>query len=121
MNVRGAMLPKSSPATQATPEPVRKRAKASSSLVPARTGNPSIVSGSQAPRLAAHFAKYNLGGNLEEAITSARQKIDLGAEEVMSPDALESTSPLTLAPAGTRTVVGTSRAGSLAPPGDAMS
>ncbi|KAK0851772.1 hypothetical protein LTR03_003796 [Friedmanniomyces endolithicus] len=121
MNVRGAILPKSSPATQATAEPVRKRAKASSSLVPVRTSNPSIVAGSQAPRLAAHFAKYNLGGNLEEAITSARQKIDLGAEEMMSPDALESTSPLTLAPAGTRTVARTSRAGSLAPPGDAMS
>ncbi|KAK0947147.1 hypothetical protein LTR29_001430 [Friedmanniomyces endolithicus] len=122
MNARGAILPKiSSPAAQATPDPERKRARVSSGLVPVRTSNPTMVSGSQAPRLAAHFAKYNLGGNLEEAITSARQKVDLGAEEVISPDALEFTSPLTLAPAGTRTVLGTSRAGSLGPPGDVMS
>ncbi|KAK1068280.1 hypothetical protein LTR74_005778 [Friedmanniomyces endolithicus] len=122
MNVRGAIIPKSSSsAAQATPDPVRKRARVSSGLLPVRTSNPTIVSGSQAPRLAAHFAKYNLGGNLEEAITNARQKIDMGAEEVMSPDALEFTSPLTLAPAGTRTVIGTSRAGSLAPPGAALS
>ncbi|KAK1083465.1 hypothetical protein LTR33_003249 [Friedmanniomyces endolithicus] len=122
MHVRGAIIPKSSSsAAQATPDPVRKRARVSSGLLPVRTSNPTIVSGSKAPRLAAHFAKYNLGGNLEEAITNARQKIDLGAEEVMSPDASESTSPLTLAPAGTRTVIGTSRAGSLAPPGDALS
>ncbi|KAK5729471.1 hypothetical protein LTR17_011891 [Elasticomyces elasticus] len=71
----------------------------------------------RAPRLSAQFAKYNLGGNLEQAISNARQKIDLSAEEVLSPDVLESASPLAPAVGGARMVMGTSRPGSLAPQG----
>lgn len=73
---------------------------------------------SQAPRLSAQFAKYQLGGNLEQAITNAKQKVDIGADEEMaSPDAPDSASPISLAP-GSRTIPGASRAGSLAPPGN---
>ncbi|TKA79890.1 hypothetical protein B0A55_03670 [Friedmanniomyces simplex] len=117
MNVSGAIPLGSGPSAHTTPGPVRKRAIAPSTLVPMRTGNSPFTASSQAPRLSAQFAKYNLGGNLEEAISSAKQKVDLGAEEEMSPDTMDSTSPLTVASAGARTVMGTSRAGSLAPPG----
>ncbi|WPG98380.1 Hypothetical protein R9X50_00117000 [Acrodontium crateriforme] len=52
----------------------------------------------QAPRLSAHFAKHNLGGNLADAIDAAKQKIDLGVEEdVSSPDVMTPDSPLVLA------------------------
>ena len=76
-----------------------------------------LTTSSQAPRLSAQYAKYQLGGNLEQAITNAKQKVDLGAEDdVQSPDVSESASPMTPA-GGSRTISGTSRAGSLAPPG----
>ncbi|KAK5127436.1 hypothetical protein LTR85_006775 [Meristemomyces frigidus] len=85
--------------------------------VPPSQRTSSFTPSLQAPRLSAQFAKYQLGGNLEQAIASAKQKIYLGADEdSSSPDALDSASPS--APAfGSRTVLGASRAGSLAPPG----
>ena len=83
--------------------------------VSAQPGATSFTPSSQTPRLSAHFAKYQLGGNLQQAIASAKQKIDVGADEhELSPDVLDSATPP--APtAGSRTVPGASRAGSLAP------
>ncbi|KAK4549805.1 hypothetical protein LTR36_005106 [Oleoguttula mirabilis] len=95
------------------PVPVQPLASA----VPQSYNTSSFTPSSQAPRLSAHFAKYQLGGNLEQAIAIAKQKVDMSADEDMSsPDALDSASPSTPA-FGSRTVAGTSRAGSLAPPG----
>nr|POE52058.1 hypothetical protein CFP56_52439 [Quercus suber] len=61
---------------------------------------------SQAPHLSAQFAKYKLGGNLEQAIAAAKQKIEFGVDDlVSSPDTMDPESPL--APmAGARTVAG---------------
>ena len=75
-----------------------------------------LTPSSQAPRLSAHFAKYQLGGNLQQAIANAKQKVEMDVDEdVVSPDALDSASPSTPT-TGSRFVPGSSRAGSLAPP-----
>jgi ADA HAT complex component 1 len=85
------------------------------SNMPPNTMSTPFTASSQAPRLSAQFAKYNLGGNLERAIASARQKIDLGTEEEFaSPDTLDLASPLTVAP-GARMVPGASLGGAARP------
>lgn len=69
------------------------------------------------PRLSAHFAKHQLGGDLAKAAASARQKIDLGADDdLLSPDVSEQESPVE-AFAGARTVAGSGRTGMIAPNG----
>ncbi|KYG44193.1 hypothetical protein M433DRAFT_5667 [Acidomyces richmondensis BFW] len=84
-------------------------------LPPQKNATPFVPS-AKAPRLSAQFAKYQLGGNLEQAILSASQKIDLDAgDEATSPDS-ETTSPVTPAPSS-RTFHGPVCGGSLAPPG----
>ncbi|KAI6839062.1 hypothetical protein KC332_g4336 [Hortaea werneckii] len=75
-----------------------------------------LTPSSQAPRLSAHFAKHKLGGNLEQAISNAKEKVDIGLEDVSSPDPVDASSPV--APeSGSRTISGANRAGSLAPTG----
>ncbi|KAK5724690.1 hypothetical protein LTR15_004737 [Elasticomyces elasticus] len=120
MNVSGALPMGTITPAQHNRAPARPRAIAPASITPVRTSNAPFASSSQAPRLSAQFAKYNLGGNLEQAISNARQKVDLSAEEALSPDVLESASPLAPAVGGARMVMGTSRAGSLAPQGGAV-
>lgn len=95
------------------PTPVSSLAAAASSM----PNSSPFTASSQAPRLSAHFAKFQLGGNLEQAIATAKQKVDFGADDdAASPDVLDSASPATPV-AGSRTVFGGGRAGSLAPPG----
>jgi ADA HAT complex component 1 len=80
----------------------------------------SFQSSKIAPRLAAQFAKHNAGGNLEEAIARATQKIDFGSDEFLqSPDLIDSASPTTPADHSNDSVFGVPRAGSLAPGGAA--
>lgn len=107
-----------------TPQPAKNgKAKKPVPVQPLVTAVPpsqkafSFVPSSQAPRLSAQFAKHQLGGNLEQAIANAKQKVDLDTdEESSSPDVLDSASP-SMPSFGSRTVFGGSRAGSLAPPG----
>ncbi|KAK5110736.1 hypothetical protein LTR62_005613 [Meristemomyces frigidus] len=70
----------------------------------------------QAPRLSAQFAKYGLSGNLEAAIASAKEKVDLGAEAQLSPDITYSSSPSSPCTGPGKSVFGVPRPGSLAPP-----
>ncbi|EMC97661.1 hypothetical protein BAUCODRAFT_88692 [Baudoinia panamericana UAMH 10762] len=87
-------------------------------FLPPTPGRPKPFTGSpQAPRLSAFFAKYNLGGDLEQAISAAKQKVDMSAEEVLSPQEIDSASPSTPAVTGSRSGLGVPRAGSLAPAG----
>jgi ADA HAT complex component 1 len=61
-----------------------------------------LTPSAQLPRLSAHFAKYNQGGDLAKAIADARQKVDLGVDEdLSSPDISAQNSPLA-APSGGR-------------------
>ncbi|KAK3067344.1 hypothetical protein LTR53_015842, partial [Teratosphaeriaceae sp. CCFEE 6253] len=62
---------------------------------------------------------HNPGGNLEEAIRSAKQRIDWSTEEVLTPDTLDSASSLTPATTGTRGGIGPPHATSLASPSGA--
>ena len=66
----------------------------------------SLNPSNQLPRLSAHFAKHQRGGDLAKAAASAKQKVDFGVEDDLpSPDASEQSSPV--APvAGSRTVAG---------------
>lgn len=59
----------------------------------------------QLPHLSAYFAKFQHGGDLGKAAASAREKVDLGADDLPSPDVTEESSPLEPV-AGSRTVVG---------------
>lgn len=70
----------------------------------------------QMPHLSAQFAKYKLGGNLDQAIAAAKQKIDFGADEPVSPDLIDPESPLE-SMAGSRTVGGTGQPGYSGQPG----
>lgn len=55
----------------------------------------SLTASSSVPRLSAHFAKHQLGGDLAAAVAGARQKVDLGLDEDMSStDVSEQSSPL---------------------------
>lgn len=105
------------------PQPHARPAKAgmaSASLVNPKSTQASSSSfkpSTQAPRLSAHFAKHHLGGDLEQAIINAKQKIDLGADEdTASPDPVGPISP-SVPLAGSRTVAGVGRVGAFAPVG----
>lgn len=73
---------------------------------PASTNRPLKPSG-QVPRLSAYFAKHRLGGDLEQAAATAKEKVDLSADEdLRSPDTPDAGSPIVPFPGG-RTVSGT--------------
>jgi len=121
MNVVGgvSVTPRVPSRPSARSAQVPKPAPISSGRQSSQTSGSSFKPSAQAPRLSAHFAKYNLGGDLDQAIADAKQKVDLGAdEEIASPELFGPMSPS--APwAGSRTVAGAagSRPGVLAPPG----
>ncbi|KAK5133952.1 hypothetical protein LTR08_007072 [Meristemomyces frigidus] len=97
------------------PLPVRSLAPGASVLAHSTPLTPSL----QAPRLSAQFAKYQLGGNLEQAIVAAKERVQIDADEdASSPDPVD-TAFSSMPAMGSRTVFGTGRAGSLAPPGAA--
>ncbi|EME44377.1 hypothetical protein DOTSEDRAFT_72017 [Dothistroma septosporum NZE10] len=63
---------------------------------------------SQAPRLSAHFAKHNLGGDLEQAIANAKAKVDFSHDEDMqTPETPDVMSPALQFQAGARMPSGT--------------
>ncbi|KAK3710082.1 hypothetical protein LTR37_010513 [Vermiconidia calcicola] len=77
---------------------------------PSAAGSPFNPS-PQVPRLSAHFAKYQLGGDLAKATETAKQKIDLGIDEsIPSPDISGHNSPVEKM-AGARTVAGGKQVG----------
>lgn len=93
-----------------SPSVSRAASRKSQPLIPARSLNASVASktnertlvrSSQIPRLSAHFAKYKLGGDLAAAAASAKQKIELGADDdMLSPHTSEKSSPLESPPSG---------------------
>ncbi|KAH9811170.1 hypothetical protein Tdes44962_MAKER05903 [Teratosphaeria destructans] len=105
MNIPGA--PSVHQARSSASKPLAPVPRLGVSMAPS-SSSATFTGSSQAPRLSAQFAKYNMGGNLAQAIASAKEKVDLGAEENASPDALDSASPPAPA-AGTRMVQGTAR------------
>ena len=118
LNHTGAPIRQTSFVAHKAAAPKRSRAGIPKLLpsVPSKPDSTPFQPSSQAPHLSAYLAKHGLGGNLDQAITTAKQRVDLGAEEYsLSPDAPE-LSP-TFPVAGARMPSGTSRAGSLAPPG----
>jgi ADA HAT complex component 1 len=91
-NIPGAALPVSSR------KPTKKRAAIPArplAASPANNAAPSTFKPStQAPRLSALFAKNNLGGDLNQAVTNAKLKIDLsGEDDTSSPDVSHPSSP----------------------------
>lgn len=90
-NIPGAALPTSSR------KQTKKRATPARPLAasPANNAAPSSFKPStQAPRLSALFAKNNLGGDLNQAVTNAKLKIDFsGEEDTSSPDFSTPSSP----------------------------
>lgn len=95
-NVPGAALPESSR------KPTKKRAATPARPVvspPANNTSPSTFKpSSQAPRLSALFAKNSFGGDLNQAVANAKQKVDLSAEEdTSSPEVSTPNSPSVVA------------------------
>jgi ADA HAT complex component 1 len=91
-NIPGAALPTSSrkPTKKRTATPARPLAASPANNAAPSTFKPST----QAPRLSALFAKNNLGGDLNQAVTNAKLKIDLsGEEDTSSPDLSTPSSP----------------------------
>jgi ADA HAT complex component 1 len=91
-NVPGAALPTSSR------KPTKKRAVAAARPLapsPSSSAAPSTFKPSpQAPRLSALFAKNSVGGDLNQAVANAKQKVDLsGEEDTTSPDHSVPSSP----------------------------
>lgn len=91
-NVPGAKVPQSTRQNNkkrkamSTPKVISTAAKSQASTP--------FKASSQAPRLSALFAKNNVGGDLEQAIANAKQKVDLSAEEdTSSPDISSPASP----------------------------
>ena len=94
----------------------RKAVPKLNSVTPSSTGSPFTPS-AQVPRLSAYFAKHKVGGDLASAAASAKQKVDLSAEEaLLSPDASEVESPLQQTD-GSRKGPGSGRAGMTVPHG----
>jgi ADA HAT complex component 1 len=104
----GAQMVGSNRKSTNTPKPIR-------SLNPTfKVSASAFTPSSQVPRLSAHFAKHQVGGDLAKAISDAKQRVDLGAEEdLLSPDILEQPSPLGAAPPGARTIATGARTGAL--------
>jgi ADA HAT complex component 1 len=72
----------------------RKAVPKLSKVSPAPTRSPFTPS-AQVPRLSAQFAKHAVGGDLQAAVLSAKEKVDLSFEEdVLYPDVSEINSPL---------------------------
>ena len=71
--------------------------------IPAKAESAPFTAASQAPHLSAQFAKYNIGGNLEEAIANAKQKVDMGGEDDRSPGETDAATPMTATPGAGRT------------------
>lgn len=91
-NVPGASLPTSSrkPTKKRSATPARPLAASPANNAAPSTFKPST----QAPRLSALFAKNNIGGDLNQAVTNAKLKVDLSAEEdTSSPDFSTPSSP----------------------------
>jgi len=118
LNATGSVL--SQPVPQRSKVAVPRPHVPAPSLANLPTQHNSIpfVPSARAPRLSAQFAKYHFGGNLEHAILSASQKVDLDIEEeaTASPNSSDSTSPVAPAPSS-RNFHGPVRGGTLAPPG----
>lgn len=99
-------------ATTALRNPVPSLASPASSS----TDSPFTAS-SSVPRLSAHFAKHQRGGDLASAVASAKQKVDLGLDEDMSAsDVSEQNSPMESA-LHNRTISGNGRASMMTMPG----
>ncbi|KAM0715614.1 hypothetical protein Q7P37_009112 [Cladosporium fusiforme] len=91
-NVPGAALPDSSrkPTKKRTATPARPVVSPPASSNSSSTFKPS----SQAPRLSALFAKNSFGGDLNQAVANAKQKIDFsGEEDTSSPEVSTPNSP----------------------------
>ncbi|KAL1582018.1 hypothetical protein WHR41_09264 [Cladosporium halotolerans] len=91
-NAPGATLPESSQ------KPTKKRKAAAARSVVSPPANNAASSAfkpsSQAPRLSALFAKNSFGGDLNQAVANAKQKVDLGTEDdTSSPDLSTPSSP----------------------------
>ncbi|KAK3671914.1 hypothetical protein LTR78_008280 [Recurvomyces mirabilis] len=105
-----------------SPQPLLKKAIPRAHPISGMSGikaQPQFTASAQAPRLSAQFAKHNFGGDLQAAIASAKERVDLGAEAELSPDILDSASPRASGAVGGKGVFGVPRAGSLAPPNGA--
>lgn len=94
----GAAVPHSRP-TQATAS--RKAVPSLSRPAPSGPKAP-LTPSAELPRLSAHFAKYNHGGDLAKAASEAKQRIDLFGHEddLTSPDISEQNSPIAASHAG---------------------
>ena len=91
LNVPGAALPTSSR------KPTKKRAVAAARPLAPSSSNSAATSftpSAEAPRLSALFAKHSVGGNLNQAVANAKQRIDLsGEEDTTTPDSSVPSSP----------------------------
>lgn len=87
----GASIALSNPKSSTT----KRKAVAKLNKTSISSTAPPLTPSTQLPRLSAHFAKYQVGGDLEAAAFNARQKVDLTIDEdLLSPDASELDSPL---------------------------
>lgn len=96
LNAPGASLPDShrKPTKKRTATPARSLVASPATATTSSPFHPSA----QAPRLSALFAKNSLGGDLNQAVMNAKQKIDISADEdTSSPDFSTPSSPSGLA------------------------
>ncbi|KAF2719481.1 hypothetical protein K431DRAFT_305081 [Polychaeton citri CBS 116435] len=96
------------PKEEAVRQPVRPVTTSTAAASSSVSSTP-LKQSPQVPRLSALFAKNGLGGDLEQAAFSARQRIDFGTleDDAISPGASALSSPATPLPApGARTLLG---------------
>lgn len=123
LNTSTGMITPSGTAPQTPASAVPPSAVPSISVpTPPGSANKPLKPSGQVPRLSAWFAKHNVGGDLEQAATVAREKVDLSAEEdLRSPDTPDTGSPVAPFAAGGRTVAGANGGKQLGGPnGDAL-
>jgi len=95
LNVSGAKIPQSARQNNHKKRKAMSTANVASAVAKSHAATPFKAS-PQAPRLSALFAKNNVGGDLEQAIANAKQRVDLSAEEdTSSPDVSSPASPAT--------------------------
>lgn len=94
----------------------RKAVPSLASTSPSFSDSP-LTASSSVPRLSAHFARHQRGGDLASAVASAKQRVDLELDEEMSsPDISGQNSPMDSA-MHNRTVSGNGRASMMSMPG----
>ncbi|SMY29620.1 unnamed protein product [Zymoseptoria tritici ST99CH_1A5] len=75
---------------RAAPRPKQVSAPSLVTQAPQKTNPTPFKPSTDVPRLSAHFAKHNFGGNLEKLTADAKQKVDLTMEDdIQSPDTPE--------------------------------